>query len=209
MAASRGPLLSTLASGPLASVLHYARRRRTTATYYYARPKRPPTIPQRGRRRMYAYLASQWPLLTAAQRATWDLPDQATPLSPYHHYMAVNLHRHTTAKAPSKTYPPAESITPAAAETFAATGGVRMATVLIRQFAGTIPWGYMIYRGTASGFPLNSDTLILVAKCPGAGTLTYRDLDCPPGTWWYASARFSTDGKYAQNPNYRQVTVTD
>lgn len=202
------PLKSTHARGTLASTLTFKQKRRTSCVQRRTKPSQPRTPKQKGQRIMFTLLGSEWAGLTEAQRASWSQQSGIPQPDNFHRYMSYNLLLWRAFHAPTKSWPADQLLQPANAWLDSCLPGKGSITVVFKVSAFNENWAHAFFRNPTKPFypsPANCAGFDLQA---GGGTLQWLDTDVPPGTYWYAMASFSIDGKWHFASAYRQGEST-
>jgi hypothetical protein len=195
MATITGPLLSTEAIGTLGRALTIARRKSSFTAYRYTPAPYRRTPAQVGRRIMFSFLGSQWPLLPQPDQATWKPNFHTDPPYAFLNYQHVNLLRWSQHNAPSTTCPATQATTPAQIDSFSATPMPGMVSLIFRQFACADCWAQVLYRHHAWPFTPAPTNLVQVFPYVGSGFLQRMDSPVPTGTWHYYLGNFTKTGK--------------
>lgn len=204
----KGPLSSLKASGTVADVLTFSTSKKGAYAKTHRKPANPKTGLQVGSRAMVGFLAKEWRNLTAVQMATWFETAITEKVANYHVYIAANTRDWRHNLPPSKIYPRPEATAPYGKPWVFA--GAKQSAIKIQTNiwgAGNL-WGYLIFRGTTSGFTSNREHAIAaVHRAPSTNTI-YWDTPLEPGTYYYRTRPFSYDGVWSLLSNRVNATVT-
>lgn len=190
----KGPAVSAEARGKLADVLTFSTNPKTRVVKRHSRPSNPKTGNQIAVRAMMAFLAKEWKNISPADQATWEAPSAPLNVAPYHAYIKYNQARWNNSKTPTQAWPAAEAQPTPGSQYQDAYDGV--ASIRLRYYAGGggTPWGWIIYRDTATMPTVRKDLAIaLIARIPPIYTY-YRDTPLEPGTYYYRAVAFTQDG---------------
>lgn len=204
----KGPMFSLEASGTIGGVITAATWKgrpyfRTTAT-----PSNPRSAGQISTRAMFKFLAQQWANLDPADQATWEELAASGNYSPFNAYQKYNQKRWTQFTTPSMAYPAAESDLAATWPAPTLTAGVRQVTITANPTALNQNWGMLVYRGDSDAFTPTAANLRGIVLALTDVDTTFVDTPVAAGTYWYAVAGMSIEGKKGGPSFDAEITVT-
>jgi len=204
-----GPAFSLSACGSLAGKITWRRWHGAHVLEKRPTPTGPPSGLQTARRALYAFLAKQWPLLSDAERATWNAPADAQQITSYNAYLSYNLERWTRFRAPTQQYPATETglINP-----YLFTGvqrGVRHVRYLTWRFAPNAQNQVVFFRSPTNGFTPDSTNATLFAYIPTIGPHFTKEHRVTAGTHYCRCYAFTDAGKWGPMITQNIVTVPD
>ena len=195
MVRTKGPLLSTAASGSIASTL-------TASTWKgrsYLKKLSIPTNNQQaqhlGIRAAMTTLSKRWKHIGAPAQATWEELAARDLISPFDAYMRDNLLRAADSTGFTKDHPAAETPLDSELEIIDDVTANRFVVLELDDGGTDIPWIGLLYRSLSTGFSPSRANLVqcfyAVDDYP-----TYFIEDRPPThtTWYYRAAASSDDG---------------
>jgi hypothetical protein len=185
--------MSMDASGTIASAITFSRWKGIPYVRRHAIPNNPRSGKQVGFRSMLGFLANQWTLFSAPDKATWEALADAMHQSGFNRFVGVNQTRWSQFRAPSSEYPAPETPATISAATITGTGGVREASLSIADGATAPDWGYLIF-GLLAGAPTPSlSNLVGVAPWVSDPTI-FIHTPIGAGVWHYKSIGFNITG---------------
>lgn len=189
-----GPMMSLQASGTIGNTLTFAEWKGRPYVRQRVIPTNPNSAAQQGVRSMLKFLADQWSIISALDKATYTTAAEGRNISEYNQYISENLSRWQTFNTPAQASPPAEASTPLTVSTMTLTGGVKSITVELTPSAATDIWGFVLMRDTAEITAPAWNLVIAVLPADGANKITHVDAPLPAGTYHYRAAVFNDDG---------------
>lgn len=185
MAKLTAPLLSLAASGRIGDGPVYSNWRGTPYARAYAVPTDPKSPAQTSRRAMFHYLAYMWAHMHPAILARWADTLTNPKLSPYTHFMRINLQRWTRFQAPildPTAVTPHEMI-----DDMFAVADVVLSTVNLSGlvFSDNTLWGSLVFRTPAPYRAPGPSDLIAVIPVNSYLPFVLPDVPPHPGTYFY------------------------
>ena len=193
MALVSGPCMSVDASGKLGNVLVFSKWKGRNYVRQLVTPINRKTPKQTGVRSMMKFIANVWYGLTVPNKATWDDLAATKEISPFNAFIGECLFRWQEWKGPTKEFPAAESAN-AITTTQVVTPGQGFATIVNTPSGAGNNWGIVIMRDTAAITAPNWNLCVAVVAANGATAVSHTDAPLEPGTYYYRSAIFNTDG---------------
>lgn len=208
MVKTKGPCLSTKASGQLGRTLIYSSSKGRSYLKYYKRPAQPKTNAQLAMRAMTSFLSRSWQFIPTAVQATWSIVDPAKDIPLYNRYLSFNLKRHR------------DNLPPTGDPNILDQDFTRSWTALVmakvsRGTHTTVTctaenglWGLMFYRQLDSYPTARWDRLVHVHIQLTTGLIDWTDRPLAPGHYYYNIYPFGIYGKRATSPWERHIEVT-
>lgn len=202
-----GPMLSVDAAGTIAGLLTYFRYPGGTAARRRRRRRQPYTTHERSYHLLAKWLASQWFTLTIPQTMTWtDLAEQRR-IANYHAFIGYNLQRWTRRKAPTKTYPAAETGAPGYLSASAQLTHRRTWEISRTHANIANAWGYFELYEIASTPQLTSSPAWCFATIQGSGTHYIPSPILPPASYRTRCWSFSNTGNISTPHGLRVINL--
>jgi hypothetical protein len=194
MVKTRGPLLSTSATGSIKAPLTFSTWK--GRPYVSARGARNTgkTPAQIATRAMLAFLASQWKLLDPAIQASWPAATSADPTAAYNHYFAANLSRWRAFKPPSQACPATEQLSSQTYSLALSSNKPRAIRLTLNAWQPVDVWAYLILRYNAAGQTRDWQHLVRLVPAAGPNQKIWWDRNLQPGIYWYYVQLISTSG---------------
>lgn len=189
-----GPAMSLDASGKLANAIVFSKWKGRNYARTWVKPSNPKSAGQQGVRAMFKFLSQIWDGLTSVNKATWEDRADQKVVSTFNAFMSYNQLRWRSFKGPSKEDPAVDTTSTGTLGTLAATAGVRQVTVTQPTTVAGNLWGYVIYRGTSTGFDIVWSAAIAVVPVDGTNDVVYIDTPLDPGTYYYVVQSLTDDG---------------
>lgn len=202
----KGPIHSGDATGSLAEVLSFLRGKTVTIAKKHARPANPKSPAQKGVRAMIRFLAEQWSLLSAPERASWRAAAAGKPYAAYHAYIKVNMDRWNTMRYPSAAYPAAEVLTPTTAPLLWLTPKVASIQIETNAVGSGACWAYVHFQSLTSGFTPSPQNAVWI-KTRDAWSTIFLLTPVMPGTYYHRAIPFRRDGRAGNVTPQSSVTV--
>lgn len=208
MAKTTGPLMSLAASGSVAGTIVFSSWKGRSYVRQLVRPSNPQTGPQMGNRAMMRFLSRTWAYNVLNTVAYWATVAARTSISPFNAFVAAS--QSAFARGGMPTQDPTATTTPYSdTPSFTVTPGIKSATLVITPGTQTgVYWGTLVYRSQTTGFsPANSNLVDVldVGANPPADT-TWLDTPLSPGTYYYVTQGFGSDGTLG-TPTAQQTAV--
>ena len=205
----RGPGLAADAAGQLAGELVFSHWKGKAYLKKRTPPKQPRAPGQVATRAMMTFLSSQWSVISASDRATWDALAAQTDISPVNAYHAANLSRWRDFLRPSQTYPPPMGGDIGGWSTLVATGLPRAIRISFTITYLQDIWGAQIHHVVPADSPMRWNNLRHVEPVHSEGLHTFVLRPFEPGPHCIAFGRFLTTGDFYDWTSWRYCTVTD
>jgi hypothetical protein len=194
MAGVTGPLMSMDASGTVGKTITFGKWKGRHYVRARVIPNNPKSAGQLGVRSMFRFLATQWAVLSAPAKASYEAAALTKAISAFNQYVSENSLRWQAFTTPTQTTPAAEASTPLTITTAPLTGGIGQITMVITPSGGTAIWGYAIFRSTAEITTPSPANCVAVIEADGANAVTFLDSPLVAGTYHYRVCAFNTDG---------------
>ena len=190
----RAPALSLDASGSLAGAIVFSKWKGRNYVRQLVIPANPKSVKQVSVRAMFKFLSQEWTNNSVAMKATWnDMADDAI-ISPFNAYMGYNQDRWRNGLTPCRDYPPSATAGVGNITFTSATGGIRMATLVLTTATNQDHFGALIARSTTTGFTPGFENLIGLLRCWGHEAHSYVDTPLVADTYYYRTRWFDDGG---------------
>lgn len=202
-----GPALSMEASGSLGGVMVYSKWKGRAYVRSLVIPSNPRSGGQVGMRSMFSFLAKAWATLTAGNQATWEDRADQLVVSEFNAFMSYNQFRWRNFTAPSQEEPAGTADTPATLGALSLAVGVRSITVTQAVTTAADGWGVLIFRSPTGTFDTAYDNLKAVGTISGTDDVIHVDSPLEPGTYYYDTREFTTDGQLSAETGEESAVV--
>lgn len=202
-----GPALSMEASGSLGGVMVFSKWKGRAYVRSLVIPSNPRSGGQVGMRSMFSFLAKAWATLTAGNQATWEDRADQLVVSEFNAFMSYNQFRWRNFTAPSQEEPAGTADTPATLGALSLAVGVRSITVTQAVTTAADGWGVLIFRSPTGTFDTAYDNLKAVGTISGTDDVIHVDSPLEPGTYYYDTREFTTDGQLSAETGEESAVV--
>jgi hypothetical protein len=156
-------------------------------------PKNPKAAKQVGVRAMWGYVAALWASIKVAKGASWETLATSLQVSTFNAFVQAAMNDWQNFLFPRESETDARTSTGLTVTTQTTTGGVGTASIEVTPSGTTAIAGIAIFRG-ATGFVPSWANCIAVIPTASASPVTWIDSPLEPGTYYYRTVVFNTDG---------------
>jgi hypothetical protein len=194
MARIQGPLHSDGASGTFAGSLTFAAWKGRPYCRERVDPANPKSALQVGVRCMFGWLSKAWAdLLSAPDRASWDVEAQPLQISPYDAFIKSNMARWKNSLPFFGLAGDTLAACSLTITTFTTTGDAGFVNIAITPSA-TGASGFIIYRSDSEITDPTRANAIAVVNADGGNAVSYVDSNLAAGTYHYRVCAFNDTG---------------